>query len=59
MGFIRVKSAPCKNCENRKLMCHDTCDLYKAYREDLRKKNKYLKDNQIPSGRKGEANQYQ
>lgn len=59
MGFIKVKSAPCKNCENRKLMCHDSCDLYKQYREDLKKKNKCLKDNQIPSDRKGEASQYQ
>ena len=59
MGFIRCKTAPCKNCENRKLMCHDTCDLYKQYKEDLKKKNKYLKDNQVPSGKKGEASQYQ
>ena len=24
---------PCKDCENRKLKCHSTCEKYKSYSE--------------------------
>lgn len=25
--------APCKDCKDRKLLCHSKCELYKAFRE--------------------------
>ena len=31
-----IKS-PCKNCEDRKLACHDKCKKYKAYKLELEK----------------------
>lgn len=30
----RVKS-PCKNCEKRKLLCHDSCTSYKEYKRKI------------------------
>ncbi len=25
--------APCKDCENRKVLCHESCQKYKSYKE--------------------------
>ena len=27
--------APCKGCQDRKLACHDRCDKYKIYKEEI------------------------
>lgn len=26
---------PCKDCQNRRTACHDTCERYKAYKAEL------------------------
>lgn len=28
----RLKDSPCRYCTDRKLLCHGSCELYKAYR---------------------------
>lgn len=33
-GNRRVKS-PCLNCEDRELACHDRCERYKKFKEEL------------------------
>ena len=35
--------APCKDCEDRELGCHEKCDRYLAYRQEIeeRKPNGY------------------
>lgn len=30
-------TAPCKNCKDRYLGCHDHCDKYKAFKEEIKK----------------------
>ena len=27
--------APCKGCQDRQLACHDRCDKYKIYKEEI------------------------
>ena len=31
--------SPCKNCEDRSVFCHTSCDKYKAYREAKDREN--------------------
>lgn len=45
--FTSMKDNPCKReCPNRKVGCHGTCEEYKAYKEKL-EKNKALRINEI------------
>ena len=32
--FTQIK-APCKDCSGRKLHCHDTCERYQEYNEQM------------------------
>ena len=34
MTFINIK-APCHDCEDRVLGCHDTCERFQAYRQKM------------------------
>ena len=31
---MKEPSAPCKNCQDRKLHCHDRCEKYLAFKKD-------------------------
>ena len=35
---------PCKTCESRRLYCHAHCEKYEAYKAELEKINKDLKN---------------
>lgn len=37
MGFI-INDAPCKDCVDRKLRCHSSCEKYKAFQERNQKR---------------------
>jgi hypothetical protein len=32
----------CYNCSERHLRCHSNCEKYKAFKEDVRKRNSYI-----------------
>lgn len=32
---------PCKDCQNRRTACHDTCERYKAYKAELDAQRSY------------------
>ena len=49
----RIGNAPCKNCTDRTLGCHDRCEYYKAYKADLKKRNDYLTKKTSPSAYSG------
>lgn len=34
---MKEPSAPCKDCKNRKLHCHDHCAKYQTFKSDLAK----------------------
>lgn len=34
--------SPCKNCLDRKLHCHSTCEKYIAFRKELDSQNRQL-----------------
>lgn len=34
----------CKGCENSKSHCHAVCDEYKRYKDEIEKRNKYMRD---------------
>lgn len=34
--------APCKECVNRKVGCHSTCEDYAEYLQDFKAKKKYV-----------------
>lgn len=36
--------APCKNCTDRQLGCHDTCDKYIEYATELKALNDRIKE---------------
>lgn len=29
-----MRSAPCQDCKDRKLLCHDSCEKYQAYKDE-------------------------
>lgn len=40
----RVQS-PCKNCEDRMVGCHSTCEKYKAFQQENDANNKIIREN--------------
>jgi len=59
MTFINIK-APCHNCDDRVLGCHDTCERFQAYRqkmaevkENREKAIRWDAPNLIPRGKPG------
>ena len=34
---------PCQNCSNRYYRCHSECKAYSEYREEIQKRNEFLK----------------
>ena len=38
-------SAPCKDCKDRELGCHDWCQLYREFRKELDQYNEVVKKN--------------
>lgn len=43
----------CKDCMNRTVGCHSTCDSYKSWKDELSEKKEWLrKKNRILTGRK-------
>lgn len=49
-----AENCPCAECENRKALCHSTCEEYMKYNSELEKlktdlKNRRLKEFQIDS----------
>lgn len=41
-----MNSAPCKNCNERKIYCHSYCNKYKKY-EELRQEIKKKKNEEV------------
>lgn len=39
--MVRV---PCKGCKNRQVHCHETCEIYAAYKEDIAAANRRRKE---------------
>lgn len=39
---VNKSNAPCLNCTERHLRCHDSCDRYKAFKADEHAKKEYL-----------------
>ncbi len=39
------ETAPCKDCPDRHLACHDSCEKYKEWRERHHAQLKHLDDN--------------
>lgn len=37
-------NAPCKECEERQVGCHSTCELYKEFRQKLDERNRKIED---------------
>lgn len=37
-----MRKVPCKNCENRHLACHDTCEAYKQFAKENEESRKQL-----------------
>ena len=35
---------PCQDCQERGPGCHSSCEMYKAYKEEREKENKWLRD---------------
>lgn len=42
--------APCKGCSERHLYCHDSCEKYKRWKEEIRKSKKYIESKRNPPG---------
>lgn len=36
-GGMSVLKAPCKDCPDRHMLCHDTCEKYQAFKKDREK----------------------
>lgn len=36
--------SPCKDCKKRHIGCHDKCDIYLKYKEEIRAFNKKAKE---------------
>lgn len=41
-GIRKDLIPPCKDCQNKKPGCHDSCDGYHAWRENIRKAQEYM-----------------
>jgi len=51
--MIVGRGAPCKNCEDRVLKCHASCNRYLSYQKEAADiKEKIEKDNQLDRFRK-------
>lgn len=33
--LVKCVKGPCKNCDGRHLLCHDSCERYKHYKDEL------------------------
>ena len=38
--MYNTTDVPCRNCEDRKLGCHSSCEKYKAFKDRIESKNK-------------------
>lgn len=48
---------PCKDCQNRRTACHDTCERFKAYKDEREAEKAYTKQ-MNDSGRVEPYNHY-
>lgn len=39
-----MNSAPCKDCKKRQLHCHDVCERYAAFKEEIDVANRRRKE---------------
>lgn len=42
--MTKLIEAPCKNCDQRKLGCHDRCEKYQEYNKYREEVRKYLRN---------------
>lgn len=45
------ENAPCKDCAEKHLACHDHCDKYKAWKDRHQAQQRHLQDNKYRFGR--------
>ena len=52
--MVNKTKSPCLGCTDRKLACHDSCDKYKAFKEENQKiKDKIYKDKEVNDALRG------